>query len=395
LRPRLAARGHASSREAIWLLALAGFNTGISLRCVEPMLPKLAEEFDTSVSRAATVITTFAFAYAASLLVQGPLGDRFGKLRVVTAGMGLAGLASIACAFAWSIESLAGFRLATGMFASAAVALGMAYIGDVVPLGERQMTIAHFIGGSLLGQTLGPLVGGVFTDWVGWRASFAALGAVFLLVSAVLFVRTAPGWPAAVWQKLELVALYRRLLSRPAMRWLLLIGVGETFFYFGAYAFLGAFLKLRFDLSFTTIGLVLAGYGVGGLLYTASARMLIRTLGERGMVLVGGVLGAVLFLAVVVVPHWAYTIPCTIGLGVAFYLIHNTVQTKATEVAPDARGSAVALYASGWALGQAAGVAAIGLAVAALGYEPAIMASGLAFGAVGLWLRYNLHRLRP
>ena len=395
MRPSLAARGASSPREAIWLLALAGFNAGISLRCVEPMLPKLAEEFETSVSGAATVITTFAFAYAASLLLQGPLGDRFGKLRVVTTGMGLAGLASIACAFAWSIESLAGFRLATGMFASASVALGMAYIGDVVPLGERQATIAHFISGSLLGQTLGPLVGGVFTDWVGWRASFAVLGAVFLVVSTVLFLRTAPGWPAVVWQKLELVALYRRLLSRAGMRWLLLVGVWETFFYFGAYAFLGAFLKLRFDLSFTMIGLILAGYGLGGLIYTASARMLIRTLGERGLVLAGGALGALLFVAVVVVPHWIYAIPCTIGLGVAFYLIHNTVQVKATEVAPDARGSAVALYASGWALGQAGGVGAIGLAVAALGYAPAIMACGLAFGALGLWLRSNLHRLKP
>src|SRR5690606_10042979 len=96
-------RPEASAREAILLLALAGFNAGLSLRCVEPMLPRLADEFDASVPAASMVISTFAFAYAASLLLQGPLGDRFGKLRVVTIGMGCAGVASLACAAAWSL----------------------------------------------------------------------------------------------------------------------------------------------------------------------------------------------------------------------------------------------------------------------------------------------------
>jgi predicted MFS family arabinose efflux permease len=383
------------SREAIRLLALAGFNAGISHRCVEPMLPQLADEFAASVSAASIVMTTYAFAYAASLLVQGPFGDRFGKLRVVTFGMLLAGTASIGCAFAWDLASLAAMRLATAMFASASVALGMAYIGDVVPMAERQTTLAHFISGSLLGQTLGPLVGGVFTDWVGWRMAFGALGIVFLCVGVILYARTAQGWPAPLPGRLQLFALYRGLLSKVAMRWLIGVGIAETFFFFGGFAFLGAFLKFRFDLAFTTIGLILAGYGLGGLFFTFVARVLIRSLGERGLVLAGGSLAGLMFFAVVLAPHWAFAVPCSIGLGFGFYLIHNTVQAKATEVAPQARGSAVALYATGWALGQALGVGAIGLAVAAAGFAPAIMACGLGFALLGLWLRGNLHRLKP
>jgi YNFM family putative membrane transporter len=359
------------------------------------MLPKLADEFSASVSAASVVMTSYAFAYAASLLLQGPLGDRYGKLRVVTIGMALAGVASIGCALSWDLGTLAAMRLATGMFASASVALGMAYIGDVVTIGERQATIAHFIAGSMLGQMLGPLVGGALTDWVGWRLSFGLLGVVFVCVGGILFIRTRPAWPAALAGPFQPFAVYRRLWSRVAMRWLLAVGIAETFFFFGAFAFLGAFLKVRFDVSFTTIGLVLAGYGLGGLVYSFMARFFIRTLGERGMVLAGGALGAALFIAVVLVPHLGYTIPCTIGLGVAFYLIHNTIQAKATEVAPEARGSAVALYATGWALGQALGVGAIGLAVAAVGYAPAIMACGVGFGLLGLWLRANMQRLKP
>lgn len=391
MRPRSAA----APREAIRLLALAGFNAGISHRSVEPMLPKLAEEFGVSVSAASIVMTTYAFAYAASLLLQGPLGDRYGKLRVVAIGVALAGLASLGCALAWDLGSLAAMRLATGMFASASVALGMAYIGDVVPIGERQTTIAHFIAGSMLGQMLGPLVGGAFTDWMGWRISFALLGVVFLGVALILTVRTSSGWAAARSGPFRPFAVYRSLWSRSAMRWLFAVGTAETLFFFGGYAFLGAFLKTRFDVSFTAVGLVLAGFGLGGLLYSSTARVLIRLLGERGLVTAGGVLGGVMFAAVVLVPYLALTLPATIGLGLAFYLLHNTIQLKATEVAPDARGTAVALYATAWALGQALGIAAFGGVVAGFGYVPAIMACGLSFAALGLWLRSNLHRFKP
>ena len=377
------------------LLALASFNSGISLRFVEPMLPQLATDFGTSVSAASFVVTSFALAYAAAVLIQGPLGDRFGKLRVVTIGTALAGAASLACAAAWDVSSLAGARFLMAIFASAPMALGMAYIGDVVAIEQRQATIARFVAGSIFGQTLGPLFGGVFADWAGWRSSFVVLGAVFIVGAAVLYVRTRRDWPALVPGRFSPLAIHKSLLARPAVRWLLGIGMVETFCFFGAYVFLGAFFRVKFDLSFTVIGLVLAGYGIGGLIYSALVPWLLRRLRDRGLVAAGGVLGCALFTATALAADWIYTVPCIIGLGIAFYLVHNTVQTKATEVAPDARASALALYASAWAIGQALGAAAGGTAVALVGYAPAIAAFGVGFAALGVWLRYNLWRLRP
>ena len=396
--PRTAARpgqSPARSQEAILLLALSSVNTGISLRCVEAMLPELARDFGSSVAAAAAIITAFSLGFTVAVLLQGPLGDRYGKLRVVTITGALAGLASLACAAAWDIASLAAFRLLTGALASGSVALGMAYIGDVVPLEKRQATIARFIAGSLLGQTLGPLFGGIFTDWLGWRMTFAALGVVFLCVSAVLLVRTAHHWPAAAAGPFRPLATHRRLIARPGIRWLATTGVAETFFFFGAFSFLGAYFKERLDLSFTTIGAILAGFGIGGLLYSFSIKWLLRLLGERGLVLAGGILVAILFPLVVMATHWVYALPCTIGLGFAFYFVHNTIQTKATEAAPDARGSAVALYASAFGFGQGAGVAAMGLAVGFFPLAPMIAVFGIGFLGLGLWLRANLWRLRP
>ena len=77
----------------------------------------------------------------------------------------------------------------------------------------------------------------------------------------------------------------------------------------------------------------------------------------------------------------------------SFYMLQNTLQAKASEMAPQARGAGVSIYASTWSLGQAAGVAATGIAVGIVGYAPSIIAFGLGFFALGLWLRGNLHRL--
>ncbi|HUQ73569.1 MAG TPA: MFS transporter [Burkholderiales bacterium] len=383
-----------ATREAIFLLATGAFVAGISLRCVEPMLPQLAADFATSVSAASIIVTSFAIAYAGAVILQGPLGDRYGKLRVVSIGVALAGAASLGCAASWSLGSLAAMRFLMAIFASAPVALGLAYIGDVVPLEDRQATIARFIAGSIFGQTLGPLFGGVFTDWAGWRSSFAVLGVLFLLGAAVMFLRTRRDWPATQPGRFDPLAVHARLLARAPVRWLLAVGVAETFFFFGAYVFLGAYLRVRFGLSFTIIGLVLAGYGIGGLAYSSLVRWFLP-LGERRMVLAGGVLGLAFFAVMVLADDWHYSIACTVGLGLAFYLLHNTVQTKASEVAPDARGSAIALYASAWAFGQASGVALMGFAVSVVGYAPGILAAAIGFALLGFWLRFNLQRLNP
>jgi predicted MFS family arabinose efflux permease len=382
-------------RPEIGFIALASFNAGISLRCVESMLPKLAADFGVSVSGASVIVTSFAFAYAGSVLVQGPLGDRYGKLRVVTIAMGLAGLASLACAAAADLAWLSAMRLLTGVFASASVALGMAYIGDVVPHEERQATIARFIAGSLLGQAVGPLFGGIFTDLVGWRASFFVLGAIFLLVSTVMLLKTRVVWPPLGPGRFRPLAIHGDLLSRAPVRWLVGVGTLESFYFFGPFVFIGAYYKERFDLSYTLIGFLLAGYGLGGLIYSWSVHWLLRRLTPERMAALGGVLAFLLYVAVALAPHWALAAPCCIGLGIAFYLVHNPLQARATDVAPDARGAAVALFACAWALGQALGVAAMGVAVSAFGYAPMLAAFGAGFAALGVWLRYNMWRLRP
>ena len=142
-------------RESIFLLALASAAGGIALRVIEPMLPQLADDFGTSISAASTIITGYALAFTVGQLIYGPLGDRFGKLRVVTLALFAAAVGSAGCALAPDLSSLTALRFVTALFASSPVTLGMAYIGDQVPIAERQSVIARFVVGTIVGQALG------------------------------------------------------------------------------------------------------------------------------------------------------------------------------------------------------------------------------------------------
>lgn len=382
-------------REAVFLLALASANSGISLRVIEPMLPRLATDFDTSISGAASVITAYALGAAIGTLAYGPLGDRFGKLRMATISLLGAGLASLACAFASDIGLLAAFRFITAVFGSSSMTLGMAYVGDRVPIAERQPVIARFIAGTISGQALGPLVGGLFTDLLGWRGTLVFLGIVFVTVSGILLARTHTQWSeeAPIRTAGSPFTVHLRLLAIERVRYVLATAFTDTFFFFGAYSFLGPFLKLKFDLSLTLIGVILAGFGIGGILYTLAVGPLLRALGQRGLVTWGGAACFACFGVATLSPAWQMALPCTIGLGFSFYMLHNTVQTKATEMAPQERGAAVSIYSGFWSFGQAMGVAAMGLTITFIDYTPAIIAFGCGFFLLGLWMRGNLHRM--
>ena len=385
----------APMREAIFLLALASLNSGIALRVVEPMLPQLASDFGDSVSTTSIIITAYAFAYAGAQLVHGPVGDRFGKLRVVTLTLFGAAAGSFGCAFAQDIGSLAAMRFFTGLFASTPVILGMAYIGDHVPVGERQPVIARFIMGTITGQALGPVIGGAVSDWVGWRGAFAMIGTVFVIVAGVLLARTRGQWAESRGASFEgnPFGVHWRLLHVPRVRRVLVVGGVETFFFFGAFSFLGAYFKLHFGFSLTLAGAILAGFGIGGVLYSLMVRKLLMEFGQRGLVLGGGVLCFVFYVLTTLTPEWPLLVACTTGLGFAFYMLHNTLQLKATEMASEARGTAVAMYSSAWALGQATGVAAMGACVGLFDYAPSIVAFGVGYLLLGVWLRRNLERL--
>ena len=384
-------------RRPLLLLACAGFVSGLTMRVAEPLLPKVAHEFSVSVSAAAVLITGFTLAYGLFQLVHGPLGDRIGKLRAVSIALVLTAVACAACAAASSLETLALYRFLTGMTAGAVIPLSFAFVGDTVPYEGRQMLLGRFIAGNLLGQTFGPLLGGVFSDYIGWRATFLVPAAAFLAIGLMLLpvarlhAARQPGSTAAM----NPLARYASLLRLRRVRIVLLAVAVEGFLFFGIFGYLGAFLRHEFGLSYTAIGFVLAGFGLGGVVYSVLVRVLVRRLGQRGLVGAGGVMLLLCFAALALATDWRLCAPPIALLGLAFYMLHNTLQTRATEMAPEARGSAVSAFAFCLFMGQTLGVSTIGFGVEYIGYRPMIATAGVALAVLAFWFRRRLASLEP
>ena len=383
-----------SVRYPLFLLAIAGFVSGMSIRMAEPLLPKVAHDFQTGVAEASVIITAFALAYGLFQLVHGPLGDRFGKLRAVCGALVLAAHASAACASAQSLDSLALYRFLTGMTAGAVIPLSFAFVGDNIPFTERQPVLGRFISGTLLGAACGPLVGGVFADSLGWRASFLVPAAAFAIIALLLVplaLREAMPEPAGAGR--GPIARYAGLIRSRSARIICIAVAIEGMLFYGAFGYFGAFLRHEFELSYTRIGFVLAGFGIGGLVYSMLVGVLVRRLGPRRMVLIAAYLLPAGFAALALSQVWAAAVPIVLILGAGFYLLHNTLQTRATEMAPAARGSAISAFAFCLFFGQAIGVAGAGLIVELAGYRAVFVIAGAGLAVLAFWFARRLDAL--
>ena len=357
-----------ASKYTVYLLAIGGFVSGVSMRLAEPLLPRVASDFGTSLAQTGVLITGFTVAYGLFQLAHGPIGDRLGKLRAIAIAMALASVASWACSTATNISELALYRFFTGMTAGAVIPLAIAFVGDNVPYGDRQRVLGQFMAGTFLGSAMGPLVGGVFGDYFGWRMSFLVPAIAYLSV-AVLLGPTArreprPELAATPYRPIQpFVDLFRSRNVR------VICGTvaAEACLFYGAFGFLGAYLRYEFSLSFTMIGFILMGFGIGALTFSATVASLIKRVGPRHMVTASGRLLLVCFGLLTWLPVWWLAIPVVCLLGFSFYLFHNTLQTRATEMAPATRGTAIAAFAFCLFTGQAVGVAVSGIFVEALG----------------------------
>ena len=164
---------------------------------------------------------------------------------------------------------------------------------------------------------------------------------------------------------------------------------------FGAFAYVGADLHLRFGLSFTAVGLVVGAFGIGGLIYAAIGAARWSTGSARpGSRSAAASLMALAFLTLAVEPVWWFAPLAMPRIGLGFYMLHNTLQTNATQMTPQARGTAVALFSSVFYLGQTVGVALAAPVVDRFGAVPLFVLAAVLLPALALWFARAADRAR-
>jgi predicted MFS family arabinose efflux permease len=265
-----------------------------------------------------------------------------------------------------------------------------------VPYELRQATLAKLLTGTLSGMMAGQLAGGLFGDSaLGWRGAFFTLSAGYLTVAVLLLILLRSTPVPSVAQapaRLDFVAQLRSVLRVPWARVVLIAVMAEGIFLLGPMAYLPSYLHQRYGLSLSAASALIALYAVGGLVYAVTARRLVRRLGERRMVFVGGLLMGVGYLAWWLSPLWALAGPIALLVGFGTYLYHNTLQTHATQMVPSVRGTAVALFAFCLFVGQAIGVTLAGYAFDHLGHAPLLLAPALALPLAGWGFAWALGR---
>ena len=346
------------------------------------------------------MVSLFAVVYGVSQLFYGPLGDRLGKYRVVTwATLGCA-VGNVLALLARQLDMLVLARMLVALGAAAIIPMSLAWIGDNVAYELRQETLARVGLGTTLGITGGQLLGGVFTDTVGWRWAFAFMMVLFLVVGMLLWRDghqhrvqrpAAPADPDGA--EAGGLSHGRKVWGIITGRWsrvVLIVAVLEGASGFGVLAIWASHLHQAQGLSLSASGAVVALFGLGGMLYMALARWLIPRLGEHGLARLGVcVLGAAA-LVVAYTPTWWFSVPASLLGGFGFFMFHNTLQTNATQMAPAARGTGVSMFASFLFMGQSIGVLLAAALVAPLGSGHVIALGGGIMALLGVAFSYAI-----
>jgi MFS transporter, YNFM family, putative membrane transport protein len=391
----------AVTRRSILLLSFGTFSSMCAQRICDAMLPELSRVFAVSLGQAAQVVSVFAITYGASQLFYGPLGDRLGKFRVVTFATLGCSVGSILAVFAHSLEMLIFARLLMALGAAALIPLAMAWVGDSVPTDQLQEMLTRTGLGSTLGIAGGQLVGGLLTDALGWRWAFVFMTVLFGVVGSLLWrdlrrQNAAPkvilATPAQPVQRASFIKQALIIVTGPWSRVVLLMATVEGIVGFGVLAVWASHLHRSLGLSLSLSGAIVALFGLGGMLYMAVGKHLIRRFGQQGLVVIGGSLVGVCAMVLAFTPHWAPAIPASLFAGFGFFMFHNTMQANATQMAPHARGTAVSLFSSFLFLGQSIGVVLAAFLIDRIGTSAVVALGGCTMAVEGVYFAWALRR---
>lgn len=380
----------------VTLLAMTAFASSGMMRTLDSMLPRLAQVYEIPIGRAAWAITSFAVAYGVVQIFFGPLGDRHGKLRVIGISAAVAVFACIGCVLAsGSFCGLIAARALAGACCAASIPLAMAWIGDAVPYAQRHGVLARFMMGQMMGMASGQTLGGFAAEQAWWQWPFLVFATVFA-VAAVLLWRTYaagaddPAPPAG--PRTGAGAALMEVLRRPWSRVVLFVVLMEGICFLGAFTFIATHLHHVGGLSLKQAGLILITFSAGGLVFALLSPRWAAGLDEVRRVALGTVVSA---MALAVLAYWTQPVPAIIATffsGLGFYVLHNALQLNATQMAPDRRGAAVALFATCFFVGQSIGVAIFGSIADRWGTTPTLFLGAAGLLPVGFGFALALRR---
>jgi EmrB/QacA subfamily drug resistance transporter len=147
-------------------------------------LPQLMREFQVEVGQASWLVTGYLISMASLQPVAGALGDRWGRRRMILAGLLYFGLVSLAAALATNLWLLLFLRIQQALAAAVALPNGMALVREIAPARQRGRYTGWIGSAVAMAAAGGPPLGGLLVEWLGWRSIFSLN--LFLVVPALI-----------------------------------------------------------------------------------------------------------------------------------------------------------------------------------------------------------------
>jgi MFS transporter, DHA1 family, multidrug resistance protein len=217
----VSAASETRDRQLIFLLgavaAMGGFATNVFL----PALPEIRTYFGVPIAAAQTTISAYVIAFAAGILLAGPLSDRFGRRPLILVGMGIFTLGSVVAATAFSLPWLVAGRVIQAIGAAAGVTVARATIGDISDNHEVASRMALMTMAIVVSNATAPYIGGVIAHTLGWHADFWLLLLLGVLLAAACWRLLPETRKATQHEQFSLVQMRRasvELLQQPVFR---------------------------------------------------------------------------------------------------------------------------------------------------------------------------------
>jgi len=157
---------------ALFALCLGFFMILVDSTIVSVATPAIIEDLHADVNAVVWVTSAYLLAYAVPVLITGRLGDRFGPKNLYLAGLTLFTLSSLWCGLTGSVEGLVVARVFQGLGASMITPQTMAIITRIFPAQRRGRAMALWGATAGVATLVGPILGGVLVDWLGWEWIF-------------------------------------------------------------------------------------------------------------------------------------------------------------------------------------------------------------------------------
>jgi predicted MFS family arabinose efflux permease len=394
--PQKALRVHERMPPAINIISIATFAASLSARALDPVLPHIADDFRVSIATAASFAAVFAFTFAVIQPVLGAAADLFGKARLMIACLVLLGIANILGAISSSFPLLFATRILAGVGSGGVFPVALSLTSELVGAEKRQVAIGRTLAGSMTGNLLGASFSGVIGDFLGWRGVLAVLGLLVITAS----VAVAAGFRSAALTrgpKSSLSTLwhgYRTIFRNPNALCYAAVFI-EGCCVLGLFPYIASFLFDLGETSLSIAGIVIAGFAVGGLLYTMTVSRFLPRLGVNGMMITGATLVGLQLAAIAFGPGWKIQAINLVIMGWGFYMIHGCLQVFASELSVEARATALSLHSFFFFMGQTVGPIAYGFGIQTVGKVATLLSSAIIITVLGFACAHLLRQKKP